>query len=62
VAAALNKPVANLLLPGSKIATGHGRFFNRIDSSRKNFSLPVNNLRNYVTRASTGIGIALYGG
>ena len=59
--AVLNKPAANLLLPCSKNTTGLGRFFSRIDSSRRSFSLHVDNLRNYVLRASTGIGIALYG-
>ncbi len=61
MAAALNKPVANLLLPCSKTTTLHRPFITSIDSSRKNFSLSVDNLRNYVLRASTGIGIALYG-
>ena len=59
--AAVNKPVVNLLYLRSKNAAPLFLFITRIDSSRKSFSLHVDNFRDYVLTASPGIGIALYG-
>jgi len=61
VVAAVNKPVVNLLYLRSKNAAPLFLFITRIDSSRKSFSLHVDNFRGCVFTASTGIGIALYG-
>jgi len=58
---AVNKPVTNLLSLRSKNATPLCFFITRIDSSRRSFSLHVDNFRDYVLTASPGIGIALYG-
>ena len=60
--AAVNKPVTNLLSLRSKNAAPLCLFITRLDSSRKSFSLHVDSLRDYVLTASSGIGIALYGG
>ena len=59
--AAVNKPVVNLPYLCSKNATPLCFFITRIDSSRRSFSLHVDNFRGYVLTASSGIGIALYG-
>ncbi len=62
MAVAVNKPVTNLLSLRSKNATPLFLFTTRIDSSLRSFSLHVDSLRDYVLTASSGIGIALYGG
>ena len=62
MAAAVNKPVTNLLSLRSKNAAPLCLFITRLDSSLRSFSLHVDSLRDYVLTASSGIGIALYGG
>ena len=59
--AAVNKPVTNLLSLRSKNAAPLCLFITRLDSSLRSFFLHVDNFRDYVLTAITGIGIALYG-
>lgn len=62
MAAFLNKPVVNLLLPCSKSTTPLYLFISRRDAVHRSFSLYIDNLPSCALIANTGIGIALYGG